>query len=268
MQAQHTPKQLRRGWFCLCALLLLLLSACSQSEPRPVGEQAAEQSSEAANQQPAASPTPQLDPKAIATGISEATAATKTVNFTISLSGKAVYSDPNQNFVLLSVEGALERPDGILARLKVRSSGSVIEVRTVSLAGTQYFTNPINREWLCAAPGELFDPAVLFDEKIGVVSLIRDRFEDVTLVGIEDLGGKPHYRLRGIFPGEALRAISYNSLGAGPVQTEVWADQQTLRATQLIFVDSDTDPERPSTWQMNFRDYDQPVDIRAPISCS
>lgn len=266
LQHKASAASIRRAWIGLFGVLILLLSSCSsQSEPAPVGEAPASQTSEAINQHP--TPTPHLDPKTIATGISEATAATKTVNFSITLSGKAVYSDPNQTFVLLSVEGALERPDGILARLKVRSSGSVIEVRTVSLAGTQYFTNPINREWICAAPGDLFDPAVLFDEKIGVVSLIRDRFENVSIVGIEDLGGKPHYRLRGSFPGEALRTISYNSLGAGPVQAEVWADQQTLRATQLLFVDTDTDPERPSTWQMNFRDYDQPVDIRAPISC-
>jgi lipoprotein LprG len=268
LQIKAQYSYLQRAWIGLIGILILLLSSCSsQSEPAPGGDQAGAQTSVPAQQEPLPTATPQLDPKAIATGIGEATAATKTVNFSITLSGKAVYSDPNQTFVLLSVEGALERPDGILARLKVRSSGSVIEVRTVSLAGTQYFTNPINREWLCAAPGDLFDPAVLFDEKIGVVSLIRDRFENVSLVGIEDLGGRPHYRLRGTFPGEALRTISYNSLGAGPVQAEVWADQQTLRATQLLFVDTDTDPERPSTWQMNFRDYDQPVDIRAPISC-
>ncbi len=198
---------------------------------------------------------------------SEATAATNTVHFAITLSGKAVFSDPSQRFTLLSMEGDLKRPDGIRATLKVRGGGSLIEVRTVSLAGKQYVTNPINRQWLCAAPGDLFDPVVLFDPQQGVEHLLRDRFENVSLVGIEELNGRPHYHLRGTFPGEALLPISYNSLGAGDVAADVWADQETLRASQLTLVDGATDTTKPSTWQIVFSNYNDAVDVRPPTQC-
>jgi hypothetical protein len=116
-------------------------------------------------------------------------------------------------------------------------------------------------------PVSTFDPAVLFAPDIGIESLLANNFADVTLVGIEDLNGRPHYHLRGTLPAESLRAISLNLLGAGPVATDLWADQETLRASRVILVDTATDATNPSTWTLEFSEYDKAVDVREPVQC-
>jgi lipoprotein LprG len=92
-------------------------------------------------------------------------------------------------------------------------------------------------------------------------------FPNVTLVGIEELNGRPHYHLRGTLPADLLRAISLNLLGAGPVTTDLWADQETLRASRVVLVDTATDASSPTTWTLEFSDYDKAVDVREPVQC-
>ncbi|MFP4438308.1 MAG: LppX_LprAFG lipoprotein [Chloroflexaceae bacterium] len=209
-----------------------------------------------------ATPTP--TPREISSRIGAATRATETVHFLIELTGAPVAAEPSGFFTLVTMEGDLKRPDAVLATVTVRSVTGIAEVRTVSLAGRQYVTNPITRQWQCVAADFAFDPAILFDPEVGLSHLLETGFEEVELIGIEDLEGQPHYHLRGIVPGEELRAISYNSLGAGPVAVDLWAEQSTMRAKRIILVDTATDPEQPSTWTMNFSDYGKAVDVRVP----
>jgi lipoprotein LprG len=108
---------------------------------------------------------------------------------------------------------------------------------------------------------------VLFAPESGVEYLLQEGFDDITLVGSEDLDGRPHYRLRGTIAGERLQPISLGLLGAGPVAVELWADSATMRATRLLLTDTATDPATPSTWTMTFSDYDKAVDVRAPVQC-
>lgn len=241
------PHPLIRALLLVC---VLLISGCA-------GQPAA----------PTAVPTPTPTPRELAAQIGSATQQTQSMRFTVALSGKAVFADPGGLFTLTSMEGDLKRPDGMLATLKVKSAVGVAELRSVSLSGKQYLTNPITRQWQCLQPGGVFDPVILFETGKGLDSLIQQGFDDVALLGTEDLNGKPHYHLRGTMDGKLLQPISFNLLGIGPVQVDVWADQETRRATQIILVDTATDPASPSTWTMNFSDYDKPVDVRAPISC-
>jgi lipoprotein LprG len=213
---------------------------------------------------PTVAPTPTPTPAEISAQVGKATQASPSFHFDIALSGKPVFADSSNTFAISSIVGDLKRPNGVLATLKVSASGGVSEIKSVSLAGKQYITNPITLAWQCLPPGAAFDPAVLFDPNKGFEYLLQQQFQDVALLGTEQLAGKPNYHLRGRLPGQALREISGGLLGAGDVQADLWADPVTKRASQLVLVDSATDAANPTTWQIVFSDYEQAVDVREP----
>lgn len=233
----------------LMIVLIGLLTACG-GPPTPT---------------PTASPTP--TPREISARIGQATQAEPSVHFAISLSGAPVYADSGQVFTLNSMTGDLKRPDSVLAVLSVTSGGGVAEIRTVALGDKQYMTNPITRAWGCLMPGSAFNPAVLFDPEQGVEHLLQTGLDDVSLVGVEDLGGTPSYHLRGTIAGEKLQPISMGLLGTGPVSVELWADQASMRASKLVLVDTSSDTASPSTWTIIFSDYGKTIDVRAPADC-
>jgi lipoprotein LprG len=216
---------------------------------------------------PQPTPTPTPTPREISAQIGKATQAAESVHFTITLAGKPVLADTSGLFTLNSMEGDLKRPDSVLAILSVSAGGGVAEIRTVALAGKQYITNPITRAWGCLAPGSAFNPAILFDPQQGVEHLLQEGFDDVSLVGSEDLAGKPSYHLRGTIAGAKLQPISMNLLGSGPVAVDLWADAETMRASKLVLVDSASDAAAPSIWTIMFSDYGKTINVRAPVEC-
>jgi lipoprotein LprG len=239
-------------------LVCLLLSACD------IGGQPAATPTPQPTPTPTPAPTPTPTPAQLSAQIGQAMQGAQSFHFGISLSGKPVYTDPSQIFEIVSVEGDLKRPDSVLGTVKITGGGSIAEVRMVSLGGKQYITNPITRQWQCAPPGSIFDPAVLFDPSAGVEYLLQQKFEDVTLVGTENVNGRPNLHLRGTIEGPPLMKISANSLGLGAVTADLWADAETMRITQLELVDPATDANKPTTWKITFGDYDKAVDVRQP----
>ncbi len=217
---------------------------------------------------PAATPSPTPTPAELVTRAGRTTQAAQSISFTIELAGRPVYSDGTRLFAIRSIDGAIRRPDGALATLKVRAAVGVAEIRTVSLAGQQYFTNPVTRQWQCLPAGAAFDPGVLFDSQRGIGVLLEQGIDQPSLVGIEQIDGRATQHLRGSLAPERLRDISAGLIGAGPVAIDVWADIETGRIARIVLVDTATDPAEPTTWTLTLGGYDQPVDVRAPANCS
>lgn len=233
----------------LVALLLIILTACGQPQAE------------------LPTPTPTPTPQELAAQAGAATQAAQSVHFTVTLSGKPVSADTSGFTILNSMEGDLQRPNSALAVLSITIGGAVTEIRTVAIGEQQFATNPLTREWQCLAPGTAFNPAVLFDASQGIEYLLQNALEEVTLVGTTELSGRPHHQLRGTIPGAQLQPISLNLLGAGPVATEIFADQETMRISRIVLVDNATDPATPTTWTIDFSDYDKTVDVREPVQC-
>nr|WP_044201327.1 LppX_LprAFG lipoprotein [Oscillochloris trichoides] len=239
---------MRYSWSLLLLLLLAVLAGCSSTPPAPT-----------------ATPVPTPTPRELGVAIGQATQAAESAHFTIDLSGKPIMVSA---FTLTRIEGDLKRPDSVLAILTVATGSTVAEIRTASVAGTQYMTNPLTREWGCLAEGDGFNPAVLFDPQVGIEQLLQNGFDEVTLVGTEDLNGVASYHLRGSMSGEKLLPISMGMLGTGPVTVDLWADQATMRATKMVLVDTASDATNPTTWTLTFSDYGKMVDVRAPVECA
>ncbi len=216
---------------------------------------------------PVVTPTPTPTPAEISARAGQATGAAQSLAFSITVTGQPVYTDPSRVFVITAIDGALRRPDGVLATLKLRSAAGLAEVRTVSLAGKQYATNPLTRAWQCLTPGQAFDAAILFDPQKGIERLLQDGIENITLVGEETLDGRLTYHLRGTIPGARMADISGGLIGAAPVTADIWADRETLRLAKIVLVDQAPGAPEPTTWTLLFSAYDQPVDVRPPIEC-
>lgn len=216
---------------------------------------------------PTVTPTPTPTPAEISARAGQATGAAQSLAFSITVTGHPVYSDASRVFAITAIEGALRRPDGALATLTLRSAAGVGEVRTVSLAGKQYITNPLTRAWQCLTPGQAFDVAILFDPQKGLERLLQDGIENITLVGEEELDRRLTYHLRGTIPGARLAEISGGVIGVAPVAADIWADRETLRLAKIVLVDKAPDASEPTTWTLIFSAYDQPVEVRAPIEC-
>jgi lipoprotein LprG len=214
-----------------------------------------------------ATPAPTPTPAALIARAGEATAGVRSLRFTIDLTGAPVYSDGSRLFAVRTITGDIQRPDGALATLKVRGAIGVAEFKTVSLAGKQYFTNPLTRQWQCLPPGAAFDPSVLFDPQRGIGAILQEGIEQPALIGQEQVEGRATNHLRGIIAGARLQPISTGLLGAGPVTIDLWADAESGRLAKLLLVDAATSAESPSTWTILFSAYDTPVDIRAPLDC-
>ena len=239
----------------LFAITCLILSACD------LGGAA---SLPTAAPTPTAVPTPTPTPAELSAQVGQATQASPSFHFEIALSGKPVFADSTNLFAISSIVGDLKRPDGVLATLKASSGGGVNEIKSVSLAGKQYITNPITLAWQCLPPSTAFDPAILFDPSKGFEHLLQQQYRDVALLGSEELAGQPSYHLRGTLPGQTLLEISGGLLGAGDVKADLWAAPATRRASQLVLVDTGTDAANPTTWTIVFSDYEKAVDVRAP----
>ena len=209
-------------------------------------------------------PTPTPTPAQLSALIGKATQASPSVHFEIALSGVPVFADDTRLFAINTIAGDLKRPDGVLETLKIGNAGATSELKMVSLAGKQYITNPITRAWQCLPAGAGFDPAVLFDPKQGIEYLLQNAYQNVTLVGTEDVAGVPSYHLRGTVAGPPLLAISSGLLGVGTTKVDLWADTSTMRATQIVLVDSATDQASPTTWTLKFGEYEKAVDVREP----
>src|SRR6476659_9861010 len=132
---------------------------------------------------PTVVPTPTPTPAELSAQIGQ---ASQSVHFEIALSGKRVFADDTKLFAISSIVGDLKRRDGVLATLKASSSGGVNEIKSVSLAGKQYITNPITLAWQCLPPGSAFDAAILFDPSKGFEHLLQQQFRDVSLQGSEE----------------------------------------------------------------------------------
>jgi hypothetical protein len=217
-----------------------------------------------------ATPTPTPTPAEIIDQAIVATRDAESLAFMMDFAGAPVYADPNSRlFRVLDVEGQLQRPAAARSTIRVRSVGSVAEIRLVSFEGQLYVTNPVTQQWQCFNRGDVLDPVTLFDPDEGLYSLIRDQFTDVELLGSEELAdtGRQHYLLQGTIAGAPLREISFGLLGAGTVDVRVWVDQETMRVSQVVLEDTATDPDDPSIWTISFSDYNTEVDIRAPTTC-
>ena len=233
--------------FVLCFLLLAQMGAC-QSESAP-----------------SATATPALTSMEIADLAAEAMLSVESMHFSIEREGALAYIDPEQLLAFKRAEGDFQLPDRMRAVVRLITAFSPIEIGMVAIGDDQFTTDPITGEW-GQFPSEWgqFNFVVLFDPETGLQRLLRDGILDLTLVGSEEIEEQHHYRLAGRASGERVSAMTLGFIGHGDIDLEVWIGTEDFYMRRLQMVEPETSPDNPTTWDMEFSNMGQPVEIKAP----
>jgi lipoprotein LprG len=189
----------------------------------------------------------------------------ESLHFNIEREGALAYIDADQLLAFKRAEGDFKQPDQMRALVRVITAFTPVEIGMVVLGDDQYATEPITGKWGRLPPewGQ-FSLLVLFDPETGLQGLLRDGILDLQLAGMEEIAGQPHYHLTGRASGERMSAMTMGFIGRGDVVIDVWIGADDFFVRRLRIVEPETDPNDPTTWEMEFSDFGQPVDISAP----
>ena len=233
----------------LLALLALVtfLFAC-QSEPTPV-----------------VTSTPTITPLEIVSRSADAMLSVESLHFSIERDGALAYIDSGNLLAFKRAQGDFQAPDRMRAVIRVITAFTPVDMGMVALGDEQYTTDPITGEWGRLPPewGQL-DLVVIFDPETGIQQLLKDGVIDLELVGMEEIDGRPQYRISGRASGERMYDMTLGFIGQGDVELDIWIDAEDYYVRRLEIVDPVTDPEDPTTWTLEFSNFGQAVEIEAP----
>ena len=214
---------------------------------------------------PEATATPSISPLEIAAHAADAMLAVESLHFKIERDGALVYIDENQMLAFKRARGDFALPDDLQAIVRVITVFTPVDIGMIVLGDKQYATDPITGQWDRLPPewGE-FNLAVLFDPEVGLQGLLKDGIRDLALEGVEDVDEQAHYRLTGRVDGERISAATMGFIGDGDVEVKVWIGAEDYLMRRLHIVEPATDSDDPTTWDLEFSQLGEPVEINAP----
>jgi lipoprotein LprG len=207
---------------------------------------------------------PQIPPAEVITRAGEAMLQAPSFHFKIDISGKPVVLNPLTQLSLRSAEGDFARPDQMGVHLKVLLAVAAAELDMIALGNDQYLTNVLTKQWEVLPPEFGFNPAIMFDQQVGLEQLLKAGLDNAHWVGVEMVDGKSVYHVQGNLSGERLQGMSGGLISKGPVDVDLWIEPDTYLPRKAVIVDKDSDPEKPTTWTMTFSSYGKDVNITAP----
>lgn len=207
---------------------------------------------------------PPLTAAQIAQKAADKMATVNTFHFAIEVTGQPKAIDPLGQLVLRRAEGDVQRPDRAQSRIRVALSGVIVDVQAVGIGPKQWLTNPLTRRWEEAPAGWGYNPAVLFDPKTGLASLLT-RVEGLTRAGDESLDGKNHYRLSGTIAGKDVAPMTAYMVTGDQVAFTLWvgADDSLLRKVHLT--EKASADAIATEWDIVLSAFGQPVSIEPPL---
>ncbi len=207
---------------------------------------------------------PQIPPAEVITRAGDAMLQAPSFHFKIDISGKSVVLNQVTQLALRSAEGDFARPDKMGVHLKVLVAVAAAELDMIALGNEQYLTNVLTKQWEVLPAKFGFNPAVMFDPKVGLEQLLKAGLDTAQWIGVENLDGKNAYHLQGSISGERLQGMSGGLIGKGPINVDLWIDPDKYLPSKAVIVDKDSDPDKPTTWTMTFSSYGKEVNITAP----
>lgn len=226
----------------LLLLLLITVLGCRNSAPPPTPEEIVTQA---------------------ATRLSD----TAGFHFAIELSGAPAFVDPPDNLLAFRrAEGDFAAPDRAQAVVRVIAPGLVTEVSVISVGDVQWQTNVLTGAWEALPPNFGFNPAVLFDEAVGLPLILQEDVSELTFVDTESLEDGPNgrfYHLTGRVAGERLFTMSSGLIGPATSDLDLWVTPETFELVRVTLTEPDVG--EPSVWQVDFSQYDEAAPIEPPL---
>ena len=232
---------------CLFLILIISISGCSKSNAAPT-------------------PTPLSPGEIISKGI-ERLKSTSGFHFTIERSGALAYIDSNNTLAVNRIDGDFVTPDRVKGKIRVSAAGFPAEVSIVSIAGKYWQTNPLNQSWEEYDPGTVFNPASLFDAETGIQPMLQTDLSELKLVGEDKLDkwpGQQLYHISGKMKGERIASITFGLIGPADLDVDLWITPKTYEVDRIQIVNPVEGSGQPTTWTVDFLNYDQNTDIQPP----
>jgi predicted small lipoprotein YifL len=192
-------------------------------------------------------------------------------HFIIDRTGGPAYIDANRTLSLGRTEGDFSAPDRAQGQARIIAPGIVASVKFISVGGRYWQTNPLSGKWEEYAPGTFFNPATLFDREIGLPPILASDLLNLRLDGVEELKEMPGlqlYALTGKLAGERVAAMSGGLIGPAEMDIRLWVDPQTFDLVRIVIVEPAAGGAEATTWQIDFLDFNKPVDIQPPATAT
>jgi len=188
-------------------------------------------------------------------------------HFVIDRSGAPAYLDTEETLSFARAEGDFVAPDQARAEIRIIAPGLVAEIRIVALGDSYWETNLLSGEWQSLPPGMGFNPAILFDPQVGLQPVLDSDLTNLELRGVEELAELPGtrlYAITGRLDGERIHQMSYAMIGPELMDVQLWIAPETFELYRVVITEPSADPAVPTIWQLDFWDFDLPVDITPP----
>ena len=188
-------------------------------------------------------------------------------HFVIDRSGAPAFLDPAETIAFRRAEGDYAAPDRARAKVRVIAPGLVAEVQIVSMGENYWETNLLTGEWQALPPNMGFNPAVLFDPKIGLQPILETDLSALELTGVEELSelpGKKLYSVKGELKGERLYEMSYGMIGPEQVSGHLWIAPDTFDLQRIVITTPPKSGKEKTVWQVDFWSFDKKAAIQPP----
>lgn len=192
-------------------------------------------------------------------------------NFDITREGAPAYLDPDEILSFRRAAGAYVAPDKAKATVRVIGPGLITDIDVISIAETQWQTNVATGAWEELPPNWGFNPAVLFDEHVGLQAILTTDMTNLQQGephNLKDTGGPDQllYYLTGDVAGEGLYEMSGTLIGPEPVTVEIWIAPETFELVRVLVTEPVPGAEEPSIWQLDLSGFDDVIEIEPPLA--
>jgi len=210
--------------------------------------------------EPEGEPLP-ADAAVIVAAASRAMGDVTSVRFQLKRSGAPVFIDQFESLALDEIVGRFSAPSSADAVLTVTVDADLVtQLAAVAIDETVWLSNPVTGTFEPLPPGYDIDPSTFFDPEGGWRPLLAE-LSDVTLVGVEDRGGK-RYHIRGVAPAARIEVVTAGVVQDQDVLIDFWMRRDTALVTTAEF--STTFNGQVSDWVLELRDFGKDFTIKAP----
>ena len=190
--------------------------------------------------------------------------------FTIERDGAPAFLDPGETLSFRRAQGAFAAPDRALATVRVIGPGIITDVDVISVAEVQWQTNVVTGAWEELPPNWGFNPAVLFDDDIGIQAVLLADLSEVTLAEPENLVESEGpdallYSVTAVASGENIYQMSGFLIGPEQVTLQLWIVPETFELVRIVVREPEPSHEDgESIWQVDISHYDEIIDVQPP----
>ncbi|MCP4416563.1 MAG: LppX_LprAFG lipoprotein, partial [Chloroflexi bacterium] len=124
--------------------------------------------------------------------------------------------------------------------------------------------------WEELPPNWGFNPAVLFDDNIGIQAVLLTDLSEVQLAEPENLVESEGldellYSVTAVASGENVYQMSGFLIGPEQVTLQLWIVPETFELVRIVLHEPEPNSEDgESIWQIDFSNYDELIDIQPP----